>query len=217
MIRGILQIFFEKIQEAFSGEKTSLEDVSSKTISPATPPKTTSPEVTKVPAESLSLAEQLRIEIARDAAYLYAFKTGEATTIPAGMICSNHVGKNGDVDYIILATGDPKALSSGSTDGYSICLPEHIEATASGHHITVRVIARASGSDQSCFAVAYSTNDVGNSGWHWFTTSTEWSIYTMEFNVPVMKDGNGDFVGILPDSEGKPASEFCYLAISISE
>ena len=132
------------------------------------------------------------------------------------MICSSHVGTNGEAGYITLANGNPKALPSGTTGGCSIRLPDQVEAAASGHHITVRIIARASGSDQSHFAVAYSTNEVGNSGWRKFTAGPEWSIHTMEYDVPVMKEGRGDFIGILPDSEGNPGTEFCYFAITIS-
>lgn len=220
MTKGILQIFFEKIQEVFGGEKISSEAASSKTISPAssiaTAPKGASSEVAEMPAKSFSLVEQLRTEIAQGATYLYVFETGEATTIPAGMICSSQAGTN-ETGYITLAKGNPKALSSGPTNGYSIRLPDSVETAASGHHVTVHVIARASGSDRSHFAVAYSTNEVGNSGWRKFTAGPEWSIHTMEYDVPVMKEGRGDFVGILPDSEGNPGTEFCYFAIHISE
>jgi hypothetical protein len=33
----------------------------------------------------------------------------------------------------------------------------------------------------------------------------------------VMKNGNGDFVGILPDREGRSGTEFCYLSVNITE
>lgn len=188
-----------------------------KAISPiATPPKFVSHEVTKIPAIPVSLAEQLPIVNAQDAAFLYVFKSGEASTIPEDMIYLSHVGKNGEAGYITLANGNPKAVSSGATGGYSIRLPHQIETAASGHRITVSVIARAASRDQSSFAVAYSTNEVGNSGWRWFNAGPEWSIYTMEYNVPVMKEGRGDFVGILPDREGNPGTEFYCLAITIS-
>ncbi|AKH37028.1 MULTISPECIES: hypothetical protein [Nitrosomonas] len=222
MTKGILQIFFEKIQEVFGGEKISSELPSSKINSPASsiaayPPKATSSTVVEIPTKSISLVEQLHTKIAQDSAYIYVFEAGETTTIPAGMVCSSHVDKNGNVGCVTLANGNPKANSGGPTGGYSVRLPDHVEAAASGHHVTVHVIARASGSDRSHFAVAYSTNEVGNSGWRKFTAGPEWSIHTMEYDVPVMKDGRGDFVGILPDSEGNPGTEFCYFAINISE
>ncbi|SDY39983.1 hypothetical protein [Nitrosomonas sp. Nm33] len=228
MGKGILQIFWEKMQEALGGQKASSEATPPQAISPqTTPPKTTLPqatspeveEVSKVPKVSaipVNLAEQLRAKIAQNAAFLYVFETGEASTTPDGMICSSHVGTNGEAGYITLAKGNPKAGSGGVTGGYSIRLPDQIEAAASGHHIAVSVIARASGGDQSRFAVAYSTNEVGNSGWRKFTAGAEWAVYTMEFDVNVMKEGRGDFVGILPDSEGSPATDFCYFAITIS-
>ncbi|MDV6344292.1 hypothetical protein [Nitrosomonas sp. Is37] len=226
MGKGILQIFWEKIQEALGGQKASSEAASPQTTSPKAtspevviPPKAISPEVrevAKVSAIPVNLAEQLRGKIAQNAAFLYVFETGEASTTPVGMICSSHVGTNGETGYITLANGKANAPTGGITGGYSIRLPDEIEATASGHHITVSIIARASGSDQSRFAVAYSTNEVGNSGWRRFTGGAEWAVYTMEFDVGVMKEGRGDFVGILPDSEGNPATDFCYFAITIS-
>jgi FkbM family methyltransferase len=38
----------------------------------------------------------------------------------------------------------------------------------------------------------------------------------MEYAVPVMKNGQGDFVGILPDAEGQPGTDFYYLSINVS-
>lgn len=223
MGKSVLQIFWEKIQEAFGGQKTSSAAVaaaSSQTISPqANPPKSTFSEVAKaheVPTIPANLVEQLHTKIAQDAAFLYVFEAGEASTTPPGMICSSHAGTNGEAGYITLANGRADAKAGGTTGGYSIRLPDQIEAAASGHHVTVNVIARASGSDQSRFAVAYSTNEVGNSGWRWFNADAGWAVYTMEFDVKVMKEGRGDFVGFLPDSEGNPATDFCYFAVAIS-
>ena len=38
----------------------------------------------------------------------------------------------------------------------------------------------------------------------------------MEWDVPVMKNGNSDFAGILANNEDQPGTEFYYLAIAIS-
>ena len=209
-MKNILKIFLEKI-----GGRKTLSTVNSQEVAEAQE-VVEAQEVGNATRLPVSLAEQLRTQIAQDAAFLYVFEAGEASTIPAGMVCLSHAGTNGENGYITLANGNPEAASGGLTGGYSIRLPDQIEAAASGHHIVVSVIVRASGGDQSRFAVAYSTNEVGNSGWRWFDAGAEWSIHTMEYDVPVMKDGRGDFVGILPDSEGNPGTEFCYLAITIS-
>ena len=217
----ILQISLGKIQEAFGRQRISSEDGSSKSTTQVISSVATNTELLSLegilPTKSVSRVNQLRTEIAQGAAFFLAFETGNTATIPRGMSCSNHIGTDDDVEYIKLAKGDPKAPSSGITGGYSIRLPDQIEVAASGHHITVHVIARASGSNHSRFAVAYSTNEVGNSGWCWFNAGAEWSVYTMEYDVPVMKEGQGDFVGILPDNERGTGTDFCYLVIAITK
>lgn len=209
-MKNIIKSFLEKI----GGQKT-FSTVNSQEVVKAQEVREAQ-EAGEVTERSVGLAEQLRTQIAQDAAFLYVFEAGEASTIPAGMVCLSHAGSNGENGYITLANGNPEAAPAGLAGGYSIRLPDPIEAAASGHHIVVSVIARASGGDQSHFAVAYSTNEVGNSGWRWFDAGAEWSIHTMEYDVTTMNVGHGDFVGILPDSEGNPGTEFCYLAITIS-
>lgn len=217
MKKNIVEILLEKIQ-VFSRRKTFSAINSQKEVEVTKMPSREVAEVTKIPPRKIptSLPEQLRNEIAQGAAFLYGFETSEAPTLPAGMFYSSHAGTNGENGYITLANGNPEAVSTGTTGGYSIRLPDQIEAAASSHHIAVSIIARASGSDRSRFAIAYSTNEVGNSGWRWFDADAEWSIHTMEYDVPVMKEGRGDFVGILPAGEGNPGTEFYYLAITIS-
>lgn len=233
ILKSILDMLFGK-KETISEQKASSEAASPKvntaasttsetapagasTTASAVAPAATAPApVAEAPKISASLAEQLHSEIARDSVFLYAFETGTASTTPDGMSCSTKASMNGEPGYIALVNGKPDATSGGKTGGYSILLPYEVEAAASGHHISVRVIARAAGGDHSRFAVAYSTNEVGNSGWRWFDVGAEWAIHTMEYDVNVMKEGRGDFVGILPDSEGNPGTELCYLAISIS-
>ncbi|HBZ29964.1 MAG TPA: hypothetical protein DEO56_05135 [Nitrosomonas nitrosa] len=209
-MKNIIKFFLEKI-----GGRKSFSPVNSQEVV-ETKEAVGAKEAVTVTELPISLMEQLRIQIAQDASFLYVFEAGEASTLPAGMVCLSHAGTNGEKGYITLSNGNPGAVSAGATGGYSIRLPDSIEAAASGHHITLSVVARASGGDQSRFAVAYSTNEVGNSGWRWFDTRAEWSVYTMEYDVPVMKEGRGDFVGILPDSVGNPGTEFCYLSITIS-
>jgi hypothetical protein len=52
------------------------------------------------------------------------------------------------------------------------------------------------------FAVAYSTNDVGNSGWRSFPLTDKLADYSFTYSVPKMKAGNSDYIGILPDLLG---------------
>lgn len=161
-------------------------------------------------------ADQLYAKISKGANYVYVFEVGERSTSPKGMGCESHSRTSSDAGYVKLSNGDPDATPGGITGGYSIRLPDEIEAAASGHSITVSIIARASGNVQSRFAVAYSTNGSGNSGWRWFDAGAGWSIYETEYNAPVMNKKNGNFIGLLVEGEGHPGTEFCYLAIRIN-
>lgn len=174
-------------------------------------------EERRAEAKADNLLETLRSCNARSAAYFHPFEISSAFRIPPGIICSNYIDERTGTVHISLANGKPNAASTGQTEGYSIRLPDTIEAAASGHRVSVSVVARAAGAAQSRFALAYSTNDVGNSGWRWQGAGPEWSVFTMEYTVPAMKNGNGDFVGILPDMEGQTGTEFCYLWINTTE
>jgi CBS domain-containing protein len=160
--------------------------------------------------------EELRSRMAVSAAYFHRFDAVSVPfRIPAGMVCSNFTDENTGTEYISLANGKSDAASNGPTAGYSIRLPDTLEAAASGRSVSVNIVARAADGAQSRFALAYSTNEVGNSGWRWLDAGPGWSLFTMKFKVPVMKNGRGDFVGILPDTEGRPGTEFCYLSIEV--
>ena len=155
--------------------------------------------------------EALRSRIAQSAAYLHVFDKGAAPfRIGPGMSCVTGTDDSG-ADYIKLANGKPNAAANATTDGYSIKLPDAVEAAASGRHVSIRVVARG-----GRFALAYSTNEVGNSGWRWHKGGPKWSVFTTEYDVPVMVEGNGDFIGLLPDSTG-PGIDFCYLSISVGD
>jgi hypothetical protein len=167
-------------------------------------------------AEPVNRLEAMRSRIAGSAVYVHSFEIGSVPfQIAAGMICSNHRDEKNAAGYIRLANGKTDAASFGTTQGYSIRVPDIVEAAASGCLVSVNVVARAAGCAQSRFAVAYSTNEVGNSGWRWQDAGAEWSVFTIEYDVPVMKNGNGDFIGILPDGNGRPGTEFCFLSVNM--
>ena len=86
------------------------------------------------------------------------------------------------------------AESTGWTGGVSVRLSAAQEAAASGH--TVKVTVRAfSPEPGAMLGVAYSTAEVGNSGWQQFPLTTAPADYVIGYDAPPMKQGNGDFVG----------------------
>lgn len=105
-------------------------------------------------------------------------------------------------DFIVISGGPgvETAPSFGRTAGAIIPLPESIEQAASGRRVMVTLSARSETSSR--MALAYSTNEVGNSGWQVFDISSEFAEYSFEYNVAPMNAGNRDYLGILPDALG---------------
>lgn len=89
--------------------------------------------------------------------------------------------------------------STGRTGGISFRLPVDAEAAVSGHRIRVDLTARPVDEGQD-FAAAYSTSEVGNSGWRALSVGD--GVASFEYSVRPMNNGRGDFIGILPDPEG---------------
>jgi hypothetical protein len=50
---------------------------------------------------------------------------------------------------------------------------------------------------------AYSTAEVGNSGWKKFELTNELKEYSFNYQVPKIKKGGVDFIGFNSDIEGK--------------
>ncbi|KAJ55705.1 hypothetical protein ACMU_13545 [Actibacterium mucosum KCTC 23349] len=88
-----------------------------------------------------------------------------------------------------------KAKSSGRP-GIWVRLPDAIEQTVSGK--TVEIIVEFSNAPTAPIAVAYSTNDVGNSKWRQLLGNGETSG-SFVYEVPPVKNGKGDFIGFLPN------------------
>ena len=96
--------------------------------------------------------------------------------------------------------GEARDNSGGHTSGAFFTLSGDAEAMASGK--TVRVEVEVRGSEGQVLAVAYSTADVGNSGWQEFTLSGNREWVSFDYPVNPMREGNNDYVGLLP-AEGE--------------
>lgn len=114
-----------------------------------------------------------------------------------------------------LTGGDPLALSSGLTEGFSIRVPDAFERAASEHTVRVRVLARSAELAPTRMAIAYSTAEVGNSGWRWSDIGLTWGIYDLVWKVPKMVNGHGDYIGLLPDKPGAPGVEIRSVHASV--
>ena len=94
------------------------------------------------------------------------------------------------------------ADSSGRTGGVSLRLPDEFERAFSGSLIEVSVDAYAFEIPNS-ISVAYSTNEVGNSRWQTFNLSRTNQTYSFEYRIRKKIDGKGDYIGLLPNSNGE--------------
>lgn len=99
--------------------------------------------------------------------------------------------------------------SGGSTGGVFLQLPSAIEQAVSGRSIEVTIEAEplaANSAEQ--FAVAYSTSDVGNSGWQKFDITQEDRVFAFQYDVPRHPRGqtpSQDFLGIWADTASSGA------------
>ncbi|MBU1173850.1 MAG: LysM peptidoglycan-binding domain-containing protein [Alphaproteobacteria bacterium] len=84
------------------------------------------------------------------------------------------------------------------TGAIAFLVPEAIETELGGHAIRVTLVGKASPKNGP-FQVAYSTNDVGTSGWKKLRFDRETSSASFTYDVKPVKDGKGDYFGIQPD------------------
>jgi hypothetical protein len=114
---------------------------------------------------------------------------------------SYHMHRIEEVGDAVRVSGHVAGLySTGTTGGAFLRLEEGFEARAAGQ--TVRVSVTMSGPAGGVAALAYSTNDLGNSGWRRFALTPEPVAYGFDYTLPPLVHGNGDYIGIDPDPEG---------------
>lgn len=168
------------------------------------------------PANAREALAALVAELGDGAKYTHVFVPNFAPfSVPKGMEHALITDESG-FTTLRIAKGEENAHSFGNTEGYSVRLPNEIERLASGRTIKLRLLARSMDGAEGRIAGAYSTNEVGNSGWRWLTFKPEWEIQSFEYNVPPMQNGYGDFVGLLPPPESAPVTEILGFAIEIA-
>jgi hypothetical protein len=114
---------------------------------------------------------------------------------------SYHLHRIEDVAGGVRVSGHvPGPYSTGTTGGAFLRLGEGFEEEAAGKR--VRVSVTLSGPAGGAVAVAYSTNDLGNSGWRGLTLTPAPAEHEFDYAVPPLVRGNGDYVGVDPDPEG---------------
>jgi len=98
-----------------------------------------------------------------------------------------------------------QAGPAGSTDGASVEIKPPLATDLAGKRIRVTISARAPDEGTPVpFAAAYSSANVGTSGWIVFTPTKEFDDYAFEYQVPATV-GTAQYVGVWSDISGRGA------------
>jgi hypothetical protein len=100
-----------------------------------------------------------------------------------------------------LKTANP----SGATDGVSIKVPASLSGEIEAKRVRVTISA-ARGQNEgisSPFAVVYSTEGAGNSGWRVFDATQQFQDFSMSYLIPRNAGGVPNYVGIWSDISGR--------------
>ncbi|MBL3601307.1 MAG: hypothetical protein JMN25_15820 [gamma proteobacterium endosymbiont of Lamellibrachia anaximandri] len=106
-------------------------------------------------------------------------------------------------DYAGLFSSTKTApVSTGTTDAPYLTIPSSIADQFMGNTVRVRFLAKLPSANAAAeFAVAYSTNEVGNSSWQYFTPTDDWVWYEFTYAVPAGTSSE-DYLGIWGDTSG---------------
>ncbi len=124
------------------------------------------------------------------------------------------LSENAGGGFLLKLTGGD-AGSTNWLDGFRIRVPDAFERKASARTVRVRVLARSASPAPARMAIAYATVGVGNSGWRWRDVGPIWSVPQLVWRVPKMKDGHGNYIGLLPDRPGAPGVEIHLVSATI--
>lgn len=109
----------------------------------------------------------------------------------------------GGMQSALLTSTASAPASSGATGVTHAPIPAGASAAFEGYEVTVRVAAvQPDASASTEFAVAYSTNGAGDSGWHRFTPTTSWQVFEFSYVVPEGGSGTTDHIAIWADTSG---------------
>lgn len=103
-----------------------------------------------------------------------------------------------DDGSVVIDGTDAEQNSQGETSGAHLLLADELEQSASGKTITIHVAGRSTSDAESTVNVAYSTADVGNSGWKNMSFGKDYSVQSFTYDVPEMNAGRGDYLGFSP-------------------
>ena len=106
------------------------------------------------------------------------------------------VADNGDNTITLSGSATERDRPSGRTDGAAFVVGPEYESRIGGNRVKVSVLAKgAPGAEMN---VAYSTDEVGNSGWRTFPLTSDFETYTFKMKVDEPLAPGNDYIGIVP-------------------
>ncbi|WP_323761781.1 hypothetical protein [Maricaulis sp.] len=178
---------------------------------PAETPPANEPAVT-LPTAAEAFAERFDLASADHVLLFDDRETRDAMSLPDEF--TFEFLEDDDVGRVAVRGYRESPAPHGRTQGISLRLADTVEQMVSGHPIEITVIARGANPGTE-YRAAYSTNDVGNSGWRDLAAGPDWEATTFRFNVQPIEAGGGDFIGILPPTSGDV--EIAAIAIRIAD
>lgn len=147
----------------------------------------------------------------QDAAYNFSTLEEEIFTAPDGFSVDQQIPSGP-----ALLSGNAENATPSAAPGISLVIPTALEEALSGQEVVIEVLARLSTPGQ--ISIAYSTNEVGNSGWQNFDLGTNYERLEMRYAVSEMVNGNKDYLGFLPDPMNTgQVLDISLIGISVAE
>ncbi len=113
----------------------------------------------------------------------------EDMTKPAGTTLADAT------DGVLIRTTAKNPRPGGQTGGAALAIQKPYKEHFNNKEVTVTVVAKkASTKPADMFWVSYSTNDMGNSGWHAFKPTNQFAPY--QFTYMVKATQSPDYVGV---------------------
>jgi hypothetical protein len=130
--------------------------------------------------------------------------SGKATELTAPQ--GNRISEDRSSPSVVwIASSLKAAKSTGTTAGVYVSVPASLSGELEGQRIRLTVsAARGRAGDLTApFAIAYSTNGSGNSGWRVFEGAEGFEDYSITYQVPRGAGRGPNYVGIWSDISGR--------------
>ncbi|MDL4860819.1 host specificity factor TipJ family phage tail protein [Halomonas elongata] len=103
----------------------------------------------------------------------------------------------------LVTSADSSPNPWGTDNAVYVRIPAGATEAFEGFEIAISIAARQPDTNAAAeFAVAYSTDGAGNSGWQHFTPDSTWNVFEFTYTVPEGASGSRDILRIWGDTSG---------------